>query len=129
MNWSQLTEQDTEDHHQELLIKNWLSQHGAAEFHFTNTTKGGRPKASFVKASISLDQKITKDSDTTFSEFIAFQPQEDRPSNEEIFQQMDSYLSCLGFNERDSTWLIKILKLSNQEKFNRSKKSVMNLPW
>lgn len=110
-----LCEQDADDFEQELSIQKWLeSQDEAPEFDFKHISSKGTARNTLVRASFSLDQKITEDSSGTFADLIAGSDGRDlfsgnEPTLEDI---LDAHFVFLGFDEELSEWLIKKLKSS-----------------
>lgn len=128
-----ITEQDEEDFEQELQIKKWLEtqQQGAVEFDFKSINRKGNARYLGVRASLSLDQKVSEDSTGTFADLIAGSDGRDLYCGEvpDAETYLDAYLSCLGFDEEMTEWLIKKLKSSMDLNSLRFEKSLTDLEW
>lgn len=116
-----LAQEDLEDFEQEKRIQEWLASQGEGSdgFVFAYTTSKGTARSSRVRASISLDQKITEDSGSgTFADLVAGSDgrdlydgddSESAPQAQDIIR---AYLRALNFTEDLQEWLVKTLKSS-----------------
>jgi hypothetical protein len=132
-----VNDQDQEDFDQEKQIREWLEREGnTGTVEFKHINSKGRARNTLLKGSISLDQEITDDGAGTFADIIAGSdgrdlecgPCIDEPEREPQ-EKIYGYLSALGFNQGDLEWLIKMLKLSNQENKRHSEKSPIDSEW
>lgn len=71
--WGAINEEDEEDFEQEKLIKEWLEREGRdGEIELKHISRKGTARNTLVKASISLDEKMSDDdSKGTFADLIA----------------------------------------------------------
>lgn len=130
MRWT--TDEDVEDYEQERAIREWLSRENKSDdFNFTAITRNNTVKRTNLRAAFSLDQKLSIDGEDTFYEVVAgddgrelYQANEIRPE-----EYIDAYLSCMGFNEEDTEWLIATLKLSERASRSRFEKFLIDLEW
>lgn len=120
MKYAYISNEDTEDFEQEKKIQEWLSsianESRKIEFDFKHITSKGTARNTRVRASISLDQKISEDSEGTFADIIAGcdgRDTIDRIYTPEILEETDpekaalEIYSAMGFNEEESIWLAR----------------------
>ncbi len=130
--------EDHEDFEQEKLIQEWLKREGRSgqlEYHHINSK--GNARNTLVKASISLDQKVGDEIDgARFGDLIAgsdgrdLECGSDPPETErEAEEVIHGYLFALGFNQGELEWLIKMLKLSMEQKQWLLEKSPTDSEW
>ncbi len=132
-----LCAQDQEDFEQEKLIKEWLKHEGNdSEFGYQHINRKGNARNTLVRASISLDQKITEDGQGTFADLIAGCDGRDLvcrddtdESPAEAIEVIYGYLSALGFNKGEIEWLTRTLKLSILENNSHFEKYRIDLEW
>jgi hypothetical protein len=128
--------QDEEDFEQEKLIKQWLEREGRVEqIDYRHINSKGHARNTLVKASISLDQKVSDEADgARFGDLIAGSdgrdlecggelPEPEREAEEIIH----GYLFALGFNQGEVECLVKILKSSIKVKQSLCEKSATDL--
>lgn len=135
MKWDKC-EQDIEDFEQEKQIQEWLSQNGNGEFEFKHITSKGTARNTLIKAAFSLDQEISVNGSSTFSDLIAGSDGRDLecgPITDELEpdarEKISGYLFALGFNQGDVKWIIKTLQLSTQRNKSHFEKSLIDSEW
>lgn len=114
-----ITDEDIEDFEQEQLIKNWISQSGTKRFDYKYINRKGNARNTLSRNTVSLDEKVRKDSSTTFESCIAGSDGRDLESRGESNEnsidpreKIHGDLSALGFNKKEIICLLKILKAS-----------------
>lgn len=119
-----LSQEDIDDFEQESLIKEWLEKSKkSAGFDFKHITSKGTARNTLVRASVSLDQKISEDGPGTFADLIAGSDGRDLFEREDINYAgiIDENLFYLGLDEELSEWVLKTLKLSTTLNLKRSR--------
>jgi len=103
------SEEDEEDYEQEKRIKEWLEkQNGQFEYQYINS-KGNVRTSNFQGAR--LDKTVAEDTTTTFLDVITGCDGRDLEYRRSVnvYQEIDKWLFCLGFNEEMSEWIVKIM--------------------
>lgn len=114
-----ICDEDIEDYEQELRIKEWLNREGIDGFELKHITRNGTARNTRVRASISLDQKISEDSTGTFADLIAgsdgrdyfFGEECDEGSKPDKRELLKGYLSEIGFLKGEIKWLMEKMLL------------------
>ena len=120
MKW--LCDKDQEDFEQEKLIHEWIisQQQSDIEFDFKHINSKGNARNTLVRASFSLDQKISEDTKGTFADLIAGCDGRDLFSGADIDCDAATliriYLMELGINGGLQEWVIKTLLWSMNQK-------------
>jgi hypothetical protein len=135
----QTNDQDQEDFEQEKLIERWLERAGkSGSVELVHISSKGTARNTLIKASVSLDQRIseTGEGTGTFADVIAGSDGRDLDFGEsdhdpevEAREQIFWNLSALGFEEGEVLCLVKILKLSIQETSSPSRTFRNDLEW
>lgn len=130
------SEQDEEDFEQEQRIKEWIASQNGGEFGYQYINSKGNARNSGIKASVSLDQKITPDGTGTFADIIAGHDGRDLEcgvgaDEDEIDpgEKIEVYLLALKFAKEEIPWLIIILKKLILENKSLLPKSAIDSEW
>jgi hypothetical protein len=103
-------EQDKEDYDQEQKIKEWLEnrQGTDGEFDYKYINSKGNVRNTIVKGQ-RLDKEFPEDSTATLHDIVAGCDGRDLEyrDNVNLYNEIDKYLACLGFDEEMSEWIIK----------------------
>jgi hypothetical protein len=107
---SDFLEQDKEDYDQEQKIKEWLEnrQGTDGEFDYKYINSKGNVRNTIVKGQ-RLDKELPEDSTATLHDIVAGCDGRDLEyrDNVNLYNEIDKYLACLGFDEEMSEWIIK----------------------
>lgn len=127
-----LSDEDLKDYEQEISIKKFLHSIGESDdgFDFKYINNKGNPRNFRVRASISLDQKIRKDSTGTFADIIAGSDGRDiedgRYTEFDEGDAVERILTALNIKGELKKWTKKMLLLKEIKISKRWKKFQSN---
>ena len=106
MQW-QINEEDTDDFEQERAIQAWIKSEGPIEFDFKHITSKGTARNTLVKASFSLDQKMSDDTGSgTFADRIVGSDGRDLVIGDDFREEPDEVANF----KTDIEWLLACVK-------------------